>query len=78
MYLVITSPELLLTDELSLVDQSSSVALQGRAKGHSSDAVSFSDHIFAPTRKMGLVTTYSIFIQQTCQVSRIRRVTHAF
>ena len=36
MYLVITSPELLLTDELSSVDKPSSVALQGRAKGHSS------------------------------------------
>ena len=45
MYLVITSPELLLTDELSSVDKPSSVALQGRAKGHSSGAVSFSDHI---------------------------------
>ena len=36
MYLVITSPELLLTDELSSVDKPSSVGLQGRAKGHSS------------------------------------------
>ena len=36
MYLVITSPELILTDELSLVDKPSSVALQGRAKGYSS------------------------------------------
>ena len=36
MYLMITSPELLLTDELSSVDKPSSVVLQGRAKGHSS------------------------------------------
>ena len=35
-YLVDTSPELLLTDELSLADKPSSTVLQGRAKGHSS------------------------------------------
>ena len=53
MYLVINSPELLLTDELSLVDKPSSVALQGRAKGHSSGAVSFSDNIFCTCHKNG-------------------------
>ena len=53
MYLVITSPELLLTDELSSVDKPSSVALQGRAKGHCSGAVSFSDNIFCTCQKNG-------------------------
>ena len=63
MYLVINSPELLLTDELSLVDKPSSVALQGRAKGHSSGAVSFSDHIFCICQKNGFGHYLFHFIQ---------------